>query len=196
MIIELNKDYLDVPFADYLAWPEISQSNIKDARTSMLLMKHFKDNPKPQTDAMALGSAIGYAFLEPELLIDKVVHWKGKMRFGKEWDEFKASHPNEVILPSASYANLKGMIKALRSHPEIKAWTAASGNTEVSRVCETMSVRIKGRADKLTDDAVFDLKSSGEDLDEERFANHIIKMGYHIQGAIYCKIFQRSRFIL
>ena len=196
MTIELNKNYLDIPFADYRAWPEISQSNVKDGCTSMLLMKHFKNNPKPQTDAMALGSAVGYAFLEPELLPEKVVLWNGARRAGIEWNEFKDGHKGKIILTKGAYTNLKGMIKALRKHPQIKQWITSDGETEVSRVAEIMGVRIKGRVDKLTGDPIVDLKSSGEDLDEDRFASHIVKMGYHIQGAIYCKIFDRKRFIL
>jgi len=196
MTILLDTNYYDVSFADYRAWPEISQSNVKEGRTSMLLMKHSIDHPKPATDGMNLGSAVGYAFLEPELLPEKVVLWEGETRAGDVWKAFKKLHNKKIILTKGYYSNLKGMLKALRKHPQIKAWTASKGETEVARVAEIMGIRIKGRTDKLTDDPIYDLKSSAAELDEGKFINQLIKLGYHIQGAIYCKIFQRNRFIL
>ena len=201
--IELDKDYTDIPFADYRAWPDISQSVIKQGRVSMLHMLHSMQEDTTPTDAMNLGSATGYAFLEPELLPEKVVLWDGASRNngvensnGVKYKQFKKDNAGKIILTKGFHANLKGMLKALREHPEIRAWISRAGDIEVSRVTEIMGVRVKGRVDKLTDDPVIDLKTSSADLDEDRFSNQIIKLGYHIQGPVYCHIFKRERFIL
>ena len=161
----------------------------------MLHMFHSMQEDTTPTDAMNLGSALHCAFLEPELMPERVVVYE-KRRVGKEWDEFKAEHAGKIILTTTYYEHLKGMVRSARKHPEIRKWSAKEGDVEVSRVTKIMGVRVKGRVDKITDDPLLDLKSSSADLDEDKFVSNIVKFGYHIQGAIYRKIFDRERFIL
>ena len=122
--------------------------------------------------------------------------WDGKRRAGKEWDAFKEEHAGKIILTNGYYENLKGMLRRLRRHPEVLKWNARPGEVEVSQRAEINGIVVKGRVDKLTDDPIIDLKSSGMDLDETRFASHTVKLGWHIQGALYCRLFNRKRFIL
>ena len=187
---------LNVPFAEYLAWSHVSQSSLKQGRVSMLHMLHAMNEDVVPTDAMNLGSAIHCAFLEPELLPEKVVLWKGKRRAGNEWEDFKTEHKGKIILTNGYYEHMKGMIRRLRQHPEMGKGIVAAGDVEVSHKMEINGVMVKGRTDKLTNDPIIDLKSSAADLDETRFATQAVKLGYHIQGAIYLRLFDRKRFIL
>ena len=190
----------NVPFADYLKWPHVSQSSLKEGRTSMLQMKSAMKNEKVATDGMNLSSALHCAFLEPELLIEKVVLWDAGVRRGKMWDEFKAEHKGKIILTNGYYENLKGMLQQMRIHPEIRKWYARPGEVEVSHAAKINGVMVKGRVDKLTDDPIIDLKASDVELDPANeyalFLRHLVRMGWHIQGAIYCRLFKRKRFIL
>ena len=193
----------NVPFADYLKWPHVSQSSLKEGRTSMLHMKAAMETEKVATDGMNLSSALHCGFLEPELMPERVVLWDGKTRAkgAKNSDDikyadFQEQHAGKIILTNGYYANLKGMLHSLRRHPEIQKWYARPGEVEVSQAAKINGVTVKGRVDKLTDDPIIDLKASGVDLDETRFANHVVKLGWHIQGAIYCRLFNRKRFIL
>lgn len=186
----------NVPFADYLKWPYVSQSSLKEGRKSMLDMKTALEEAKVPTDAMNLSSALHCGFLEPELLPERVVLWDGKRRAGKEWDAFKDEHDGKIILTNGLYENLKSMLRSVRRHPEIQKWYSRPGDVEVSHKATINGVMVKGRVDKLTDDPIIDLKSSGMDLDVRTFANHVVKMGWHIQGAIYLRLFNRKRFIL
>ncbi len=186
----------NIPFATYLKWPYVSQSSLKQGRISMLHMWHAMQTDVVPTDPMNLSSGLHCGFLEPELLPEKVVLWEGKRRAGNEWEDFKAAHKGKIILTAVYYAHLKGMLKSLRRHPEILKWNSRPGEVEVSQNAEINGVMVKGRVDKLTDDPIIDLKSSGMDLDETRFASHAVNLGWHIQGAIYCRLFNRKRFIL
>src|SRR5688572_22040706 len=82
--------HLGVPFADYLRWPFLSQSTLKEGRNSMAHLKARLDGQRSitVTDDMVLGSALHCAFLEPELMLQKVAVWDGDARRGKAWDEF------------------------------------------------------------------------------------------------------------
>lgn len=186
----------NVPFADYLKWPHVSQSSLKQGRISMLHMLHAMQTDVVPTDPMNLSSGLHCGFLEPELMLEKVVLWEGKRRAGKEWYAFKEEHDGKVILTSVYYAHLQGMLKSLRRHPEILKWNSRPGKVEVSYAAKINGVMVKGRVDKLTDDPIIDLKSSGMDLDETLFASHAVKLGWHIQGALYLRLFDRKRFIL
>ena len=186
----------NVPFADYLKWPHVSQSSLKEGRKSMLHMKVAMDTFKIPTDGMNLSSALHCAFLEPELMLDRVVLWEGNRRAGKEWDAFKAEHDGKIILTNGYHENLKGMLRSMRRHPEILKWNARPGEVEVSHKAEINGVMVKGRVDKLTDDPIIDAKASGVDLDETRFASHAVRLGWHIQGALYRRLFNRKRFML
>lgn len=186
----------NVPFAEYLKWPHVSQSSLKEGRKSMLHMKAAMERDKVPTDPMNLSSALHCGFLEPELMPERVVLWDGKRRAGKEWEAFKDEHDGKIILTQGYYENLKGMLRRLRRHPEVLKWNARPGEVEVSQQAEINGVMVKGRVDKLTDDPIIDLKSSGMDLDKTSFSSHACGQGWHIQGALYCRLFNRTRFIL
>ena len=192
----MNAPQTNVPFAEYLKWPHVSQSSLKQGRISMLHMLHAMNTDVVPTDPMNLGSALDCAFLEPELLPKKVVLWEGKRRAGKEWDEFKTEHRGKIILTNGYYEHFQGMLRNLRKHPEMRKWMSSPGDVQVSHTAEIQGVMVKGRIDKLTNDPIIDLKSSGIELDETRFATQAVKLGYHIQGAIYLRLFNRKRFIL
>jgi len=187
----------DVPFDDYLHWEIVSTSVLKEGRKSMAHMKAMFDGTREiiVTDDMDLGSALHCAFLEPELMPEKVVLWEGKRRAGKEWDAFKGEHSDKVILTPGYYEKLQGMTKSLRKHQFVKEWYGRIQDVEVSGQSEWCGVPIKGRCDALTDEPLVDLKKVA-DGDMRLFRRNAYHFGYHIQAAMYRRIFQRDRFVL
>ena len=186
-----------LPFADYLDLPHWSQSSLKAGRKSMKHAKSAFDGytGRVPTDPMVLGSALHVAFLEPERMPERVICWQGKARRGKEWDEFKEAHASQAILTPGFYANLIGMVQALRQHPYTRRWLSKIEDVEVSAVGDVNGLTMKGRTDALTPEPLIDLKSCS-DVSERAMQRQVWAMGYHIQAWVYCELFQRDRFVL
>lgn len=189
--------YTDVPFEQYLKIPILSQSTVKVMKRSPLHAQYLSDNGLIPSDDMQLGSALHTAFLEPELMLDRVVEYTGKRRAGKEWTEFKEEHDGKIILTSGYHAKMKGMVKSLREHPFVKKWQSKMEGTEVVAVGEYHGMEMKGRCDALTSNPLVDLKKvSANSFSPHAFAKDAYKFSYHIQAALYTHLFQRDRFIL
>jgi hypothetical protein len=191
----------NLSFEEYLAIPCLSQSTLKEGRKSMAhlhaaMTEEWTDKP---TDDMLLGSALHCAFLEPEMMPEKVVKWDGGARRGPEWKAFLADHGHQIILTEAMHAKLIGMTRSLRnyirSRPELRKWYSQIEGTELSIVGEVHGVTMKGRVDALTPDPLFDLKKVA-DGDLRLFQSNAHKFGYGIQAYVYLQLTQRERFIL
>jgi hypothetical protein len=189
--------YENIPFEDYLAWEPMSQTPLKNGLESMSHLKASKDGERVMkiTDGMTLGSGLHAAFLEPNIAKDKIVEWTGSARRGKVWEAFKADHKSDIVLTPGMYSKLNGMLDSLRAHPEIKLWQDKIESVEVSGIAEIGGLLMKGRADGLPSDAIFDLKKTINTA-EWAIHNTIKNYRYDIQGAVYCEIFNRSRFVL
>lgn len=187
----------DVPFTDYLRWPLLSQSVLKEGRKSMAHLRAAEaaEVVKVPTDAMLLGSALHTAFLEPEMMPQRVVLWDGGTRRGKEWEAFVADHADQVILTPGYHEKLIGMVKALRRHPEVRKWVGRMEGTEVAAIGEVEGLMMKGRCDALTADPLVDLKMT-RSADAATFTRTVMGFGYDIQAAIYRRLFDRDRFVL
>jgi len=189
--------YENIPFADYLLWPFLSQSTLKRGRDSMKHLRHALDLMRAvvPTDDMTLGSALHTAFLEPGEMPNRVVCYEGDARRGKEWTEFRAVHSGKIILTKGYYSKLFGMVQALRANAEVAKWSKRIQAVEISCVGELQGLMFKARADALTDAPLWDLKKIS--CTDDRTVNSTLwDYGYHIQAHIYCKLFKRDRFCL
>ncbi len=189
--------YYDIPFDEYLLWPVLSQSTLKEGRESMAHLKAAIDGErvKEVTDDMALGTAMHTAFLEPELAAGKTVLWKGGTRRGGAWDEFEAEHAGKVILTPVMNTQLIGMVRSLRLHPFVKQWRNQIEATEVSIVGEVCGVQMKSRCDAVTPEPLVDLKKV-RSTRPEKIMRTVLEFGYHIQAWIYREQFGRERFVI
>lgn len=194
---EVDALHHDVPFPDYLKWPVMSQSTLKEGRKSMAHLRAALDGErvKVPTDDMILGSALHTAFLEPAEVQERVVVWDGAARRGKEWEAFKSEHSQKIILTQSQSAQLNGMVESLRAHPEVRKWTDKIEAVEVSAVGLIHDLRMKGRCDALTGDPLIDLKKVS-DGDPRKVVNAAIQFGYDLQAWVYCQLFGRDRFML
>ena len=192
----MNIDY-DVPFETYLHRPELSRSTLKEGRNSMAHLKAAWDGERKKipTDDMILGSALHTAFLEPELVSSKVIVWDGGTRRGKEWEAFKAENASRYILTANQNTALIGMIRSLRSHPEVRAWLSKIEHVEVCARGDVFGVPFKARCDALTSDPLIDLKMTN-DAGERAITQTVINFGYDLQAFLYTHLFNRDRFML
>jgi exodeoxyribonuclease VIII len=192
-----NGLHLDVPFEEYLRWPIMSQSTLKEGRRSMAHLKANMDGERKMvpTDNMLIGSALHCCFLEPDQAEKRVITWTGGARRGKEWLAFKEEHASKIILTENMGDKLAGMLASLRKHPEVKRWLSKIESVETSAIGDVHGLRMKGRCDALTPDPLIDLKKVS-DGDPHKFTRTIGTYGYHVQAAIYTQLFQRDRFML
>lgn len=189
--------HYDVPFEDYLRWPVISQSALKEGRRSMA---HFRaavlgERTKTPTDDMILGSAIHTCFLEPRSAQDRIAVWTGGRRFGKEWEAFKAENPGRILLTENQSEKLYGMVQSLRLHPEVRKWSDNIEAVEVSALGAVHGLRMRGRCDALTPDPLIDLKKVA-DGSAYKVVRSVLDYGYDVQAWVYCQLFNRDRFML
>lgn len=185
----------DIPFAEYLQWPYWNQSALKQAMNSMAHVRNAMDGDRTPTDDMNLGSALHTAFLEPDELDSRVIEWTGSARRGKEWESFREDHADKVILTEGYYANLLGMVDAMRRHPFVQRWSDRIEAVEVSFVGEVDGLMCKGRIDALTDDPLVDIKKVAS-ADKRLVTNTVMNLGYHIQGALYRRLTGRDDFVI
>lgn len=192
--------YPNVPFSEYLKWPLLSYSAIKYGRSPQGSMKKLSaafdgELTSPPTDDMVLGSALHTAFLEPELSHEKVALWDGKVRRGDEWEQFKRKHAGKAILTQKAHEKMVSMTRSIRANKWVQANIGLGVKTEVSAVGTYNGVQVRGRADILLDDMIVDIKKM-RGVDTRTITNTIFSFGYHIQAAIYRKLFNRDRFVL
>lgn len=190
--------HLDVPFSEYLRWPLLSQSTLKEGRNSMAHLKARLDGErhKAPTDDMVLGSALHTCFLEPELASQRIAVWESDgPRRGKAWDEFCLDNPGRFLLTKDMSKKLIGMVRSLRRHKCVREWLGKIEHTEVSIVGEVHGVPMKGRCDALTTDPLVDLKKV-QSGDLYLFRKNALSFGYDIQAYTYSQMFDRERFML
>lgn len=189
--------YQDISFPEYIHWPILSQSTLKWGLESMRHLKFALDGIGREeiTDAMTLGSALHVSFLEPAKAESRVVKWEGGRRYGKEWNAFVDEHRDQIILTDTQFDKLTGMIAALRENAEVSRWMKRVEAVEVSAVGPVQGVRMKARADALTNDPLWDLKKISS-TDDRTILSSIWDYGYDIQAHVYREIFKRDRFCL
>jgi hypothetical protein len=191
-----------VPFADYLKWPIPSQSTLKHGRESMAHLKAAMDGERfiEPTDDMILGTALHTAYLEPSEAEERISVWAGGRRYGKEWTLFREANKDKIIITESQEYQLAGMVESLRRCKIVRN-LIDDVEVELGVVGYFQSYPLasgwlmKARCDVLSTDAIIDLKKV-RTADPRKFTYAAIEYGYHIQAAVYRKLFDRDRFIL
>ncbi len=186
-----------VDFATYRAAAGVNVSSLKELGRSPLHFKHARENPKPTTSAMSLGTAAHCATLEPERFAAEFVPWTGGRRAGKEWDAFKADAEaaQRLILTEDERDTALAISDAVRACPEAMVYLKR-GHAEVSMKWQhdEPEMELKGRVDWLTGvdgcDVVVGLKTT-RDLRPREFAAQAARLAYHWQWAFYYDGFER-----
>ena len=187
-----------VDFSTYRAAAGVNVSSLKELARSPLHYRYAKDNPKPTTSAMSLGTAAHCATLEPERFAAEFVTWTGGRRAGKEWDAFKADAEaaQRLVLTEDERDTALAIAQAVRACPDAMVYLRR-GHAEVSMAwhhCEDPQMLLKGRVDWLTVvdgcDVVVGLKTT-RDLRPREFAAQAARLCYHWQWAFYYDGFER-----
>ena len=183
----------DLPNEVYHAGPGISSSGLKEILRSPAHYQVSKEGEKKETPAMALGTLIHLAVLEPDLFASTVVISK---KFGRSKDSqaekavFLAENKDKKCVDQSDYDLVTGLAATLNQNP--MAMKLLAGNyTEVSAYWtdEKTGVLCKVRADIINADTVIDLKSCINAVGD--FKSSVKYLKYHLSAAYYLEGFSK-----
>lgn len=185
--------YEDVPFATYLSWSAVSNSQLGHLKRSPAHLKAVLDGGDADTDALAMGRAVHCAILEPERFARDVIRRVPGNGATKVVKEARAKqvldHPAAEIVKAEDYDDCLAMRDAVMRTEKAGGAISLPGRTELSLVWvdADTGVTCKSRLDKhldIDDGTIIDLKSTS-DASEREFSRAIYVYGYHRQAAMY-----------
>lgn len=178
----------------------ISTSGLKEALRSAAHYQSYLRNPREETRALYLGTAIHCLLLEPQRFASEYVVAPEGDRRSKSFKEFAAAHPGQKIITADESDMLVGIAHSVMGH------TTACNLLRAGLVEQTIiwqdretGLWIKIRPDCLCIDVsngvCLDVKST-EDASEDSFMYACRRYGYDMQAAIYLtglrEVFQRD----
>lgn len=152
---------------------------------------HFKyclENPPEQTPAMALGTIVHTAILEPERFLDTHVampECDRRTKAGKEFYEtFLINNHGKTVMAADVYHQVFGMIGSVMAHTMASAILRDNHN-ELSFFGELNGVKMRCRPDILRQgNLLADLKTT-DDASFKGFQKSFANFNYHRQAAVY-----------
>lgn len=181
--------------SDYHSNPAVGSTLLKKIHSKSLL--HALSETREETDAMILGSAVHCAILEPERFsLEHIVSPKFDRRTkeGKEGAaRFEAEAAGKVVLDPEQMKIIEGIKAAIAAHP-IAADMLSGGEAEYSYYVEepVTGMMLKCRPDYHNAGALIDVKTC-QDASFEGFSKQAGQLGYHLQGAYYTDVFNKSQ---
>lgn len=170
-----------MPFADYLKHPALGRSTLDKIRKSPLHLQHYLEHGEADTPAFLQGRVLHRLILEPKDFWLKTVVWRGGDRRGKAWEAFKLEHDGKDIIKADEEALFLEIEEAWRRHPQTKMLLAGA-ELEAVTFWDRSGTRCKARADIVSGDTIFDLKTTS---DLTKFERDSWQYGYHRQAAWY-----------
>jgi exodeoxyribonuclease VIII len=177
--------YKNLSFSEYKKLPGISRSTLIHALKSDKHLKAAIDGKLiEESEALSFGEMVHQALLLPEHFSKNYVCWNGKIKRGKEWDEFEAANQNKSILTPKQLDQINGILNAILNN-SLSSRLLKLGAPEIS-LCATLDgVECKARLDYIREDGlVIDLKTT-ESASYNDFSRSIAKYNYHVQAAFY-----------
>lgn len=167
----------------------VSASGLKEMLRSPAHFQSYLNTTREETAAMAFGTALHCAMLEPErFLCDYVVAIKFDRRTkeGKEAAAaFEAEHAGKTIISAEDYSAINTMVGSLMARSEVNL-LLDGGAVEQSLfwIDEDTGVACKCRPDNLGELAILDVKTT-QDASPEGFPKVCANWRYDLQAAFY-----------
>lgn len=180
--------HFNMKMSDYLAAPQIGSSTLKHIMQTPADFKAALEQKFSDTRATILGTAVHCLLLEPHLFESQYAlqpeEW-GPKNVGegrKKWDAFKKENQGKIILDYETALFLNRLKKAANEHPMVSK-IAKDAKFEVTAFAKIQGVDLKARIDILCHNCIWDLKTVGENIDDENLFKIVFSNGYHFQGA-------------
>jgi exodeoxyribonuclease VIII len=181
--------------AEYYQIDALNISLLIEGERSMDHLKYAMENRKDSTDAMDRGTALHLAVFEPSEFEKKVTFYphpssKGKVRNGSEWEHFKESRDEDLILRPVDFQKVISMRDALKRHARARELLESRGTGEMAAIWKDKNTGLlcKGLLDRFCScwgyTCLPDLKST-TDARPIEFAKTVYNLHYHTKAAWY-----------
>jgi exodeoxyribonuclease VIII len=176
-----------MPNNDYSKIDGVNWSLLKHLRDSGLAYQHALQNPREDTEALALGRLTHTLVFEPALFASEYVIWEGGTRRGKEWEAFKAENEGRTIFKPDEIDTAVQMAEAVKRHPLVQPYLdGGEFEATIQWTDDSTGLKCKARPDWLQPHrrALVDLKTT-RSIEARYFGNAAARFGYHCQLAHY-----------
>lgn len=189
----------NMPEAEYRAIPAVNASALKHGRRSLAHMRHAMMNPSEPSPAMAMGTAVHMAILEPERFVfEYAICDRAVDRRSRHWAEFCSiacdGPGGKIPLTKPDGDAVYAMVAAVQAHPDAAPLLAAPGQCEYVAVWQDADTGLacKARLDKYVPGAIaLDIKTT-RNASPETFERDVYTLGYWQQVAWYREGFERA----
>ena len=187
--------FLDLRNTEYFSDPAINCSALKIiAQKTPLHFKSKQEEPREETPALMIGSAVHCLTLEPDLFNARYViapKIDKRTKAGKEeWSDLEAT--GRIVLSEDDADKIMSIANAVRTH-KTASKLITGGFAEVSVFTEIYGTPAKCKCDYLRENvAIIDLKTT-ENASKTGFMKSVIKYGYHQQAAWYLDCLEAYR---
>lgn len=173
-------------FEEYVAIDAVNWSSLKRMGKSPAEYHYWQQVERADTDTFRVGRAAHCAALEPNAYEHRYAVFSGAKRQGKAWEAFAAENKDRTILTQRQHQVAQESGMAVHWHPASGPYLDADGFVEstIQWVHPSTGLKCKSRPDKLTDDAVVDLKFVA-DATDWAMSKAVLNYGYHAQLAFY-----------
>lgn len=201
----------DMPEAEYRAHPAIANSDLTSVRRSPGHLLARRRNPEEVTPAKLDGRALHTAILEPQLFMQRYCvmpadaprdlrhHRNAKspspdtIASIRWYDDWEAANAGRVTLPADKYERFMAVAENIRSHPDLKPYFDAPGESEVSVFAEdpVTGLSVKCRIDRRVKISNFRIAldpKSTEDPRPDAFSRSAYAYDYFKQCAFYTDV--------
>ena len=180
---------LNITNEEYHARPGVSASMLKSMARGWRTFEaeHItKTAPRKETPAMALGSAVHTALLEPDRFAEEYVVCPEECsdRRTKAYKEWAASVDGASVLTADDAATIEAIRESVRRDDFASKLLAANGHVEKSMEWTERDVLCRMRFDKTAGPFCIDIKTC-QDATPEAFAKTIASYRYDLQAAHY-----------
>ena len=159
---------------------ELEPEPVRFSRLKLMALSpaHYHAATQQPTGAKERGSALHSLVLGGK----QVVAYPGKVRRGKEYDEFLAAHADAIILTKSDWSRATGMAEAVTNHRQ--AMEVLRGQHEVEVDWSYLGRACQSHVDVFTVDYVTELKSTASS-NPDKFAWQSLRYLYDAQLAFY-----------
>lgn len=135
------------------------------------------------------GSYVHSMLLEPERVAEEYAFFEGWRKAGKEWEAFKAQHPDKTILSKPQQHRCQGWVASVERRRE--ALALLQGGIPEHTICGTWKdIPVKIRCDYINVDQgyIVDIKTTGYPADADLFKRTIREYYYQLSAALYKEV--------
>jgi exodeoxyribonuclease VIII len=188
--LPVNCAVINMPENVYHAHGSINKSKLDKANRSMahLLLSEQKE----PTRAMAIGTAIHAAILEPEKFDKKYKITDALVRTSADYKAAKKVYGGDYTLTEPEGERVLSMRSTVEKNEEALEILRAPGWCEISLFarCPVTGIRMRCRFDKLTESGIaLDVKKT-QDIDYDKFQRSVAAYRYHVQDAYYSHVYK------